>query len=385
MQNWYRIAKQLARQRTGQITEEELQELEKWRKLDPKNELLYTHWQKGSFLENGYQNYKNINSQQAFLEMQERIQQYKQKALKKQILHWSSIAAILVIVILAIHHSFNTPCKKHLENETTIAFVETQAPILTLANGECIILDSIHSYFEEAGTLVKKENNSTLKYTSEDTVHQNQLAFNTLDIPKGAEFHLTLSDGTQVWLNADSKLTYPVFFNKEHRVVELQGEAYFKVAPDKTKKFKVITQKQTIEVLGTEFNIIAYPEEKNSYTTLVNGKVKVNTEKQQITLHPGTQSIVDHNNIYVRKVNAAEIISWREGMFVLENHTLEEIMAKLARWYDFSVLYQNSSLKKVTFKGKIPRYSSFEEILNILEKTEEVKFKVKNKKVIVYR
>ena len=147
----------------------------------------------------------------------------------------------------------------------------------------------------------------------------------------------------------------------------------------------VVVEKQTVEVLGTEFNVDAYPEEKNTYTTLVSGKVKVDTDGQTVILDPGMQSVVNDEKMYTRKVNVAEVISWRNGMFVLENHTLEEIMSKLARWYDFTVFYQNMSLKEATFKGKIPRYASFESVLNILEKTGEVKFNVKNQIVTVYQ
>lgn len=386
MQNWYRIAKLLARQRAGQIAENEQQELENWTKKSPKNQIVYNRWQKEDFLVNGYHHYKNIDRLQPMLEMQKRIRLYKQQRLEKQVLRWSSAAAILIFAIFSAHSLLDTPNKEDRYSTPVITFIKPQTPILTLNNGDTIILDSINSYsFEEAGSLVKKGNHSTLIYESEEMNAQNELAYNTIEIPKGAEFHLTLSDGTQIWLNADSKLKYPVLFSEEQRVVELEGEAYFKVAPDKNKKFKVITQKQCIEVLGTEFNVTAYPEEENCYTTLVSGKVKIETGDQNIVLLPGTQSIVKQDTIYTRKVNTTEIISWREGMFVLESHTLEEIMAKLARWYDFSVQYQNPSLKKVAFKGKIPRYSSFKSILSILEKTEEVKFKTKNNTVIVFR
>ena len=154
---------------------------------------------------------------------------------------------------------------------------------------------------------------------------------------------------------------------------------------DEKRPFRVVAKGQTVEVLGTEFNVDAYPGEVNVYTTLVNGKVKVDVEGIIVVLDPGMQSVVNGQKVYTRKVNVDEVVSWRNGMFVLEDHTLEEIMSKLARWYDFTVFYQNTSLRGSTFKGKIPRYASFESILNILEKTGDVKFRIKNKTITVYQ
>ena len=261
----------------------------------------------------------------------------------------------------------------------------SQRPVLRLDDGTTMLVDSLKGDFEEAGVLVKKAGESTLSYSVENLPPFTQLAYNTIEVPKGAEFDLILSDGTHVWLNADSKLKYPVTFENDKREVELEGEGYFKVTKDEKKPFRVVVKKQIVEVLGTEFNVDAYPEEKNTYTTLVSGKVKVDTDGQTVILDPGMQSVVNDEKMYIRKVNVAEVVSWRNGMFVLEDHTLEEIMSKLARWYDFTVFYQNTSLRGATFKGKIPRYASFESILNILEKTGEVKFSVKNKSVTVYQ
>ena len=207
----------------------------------------------------------------------------------------------------------------------------------------------------------------------------------SVEAPLGSRTKLYLPDGTLVWLNAGSRMTYSQGFGVDNRMIELEGEGYFEVTRDETRPFRVVVEKQTVEVLGTEFNVDAYPEEKNTYTTLVSGKVKVDTDGQTVILDPGMQSVVNDEKMYTRKVNVAEVISWRNGMFVLENHTLEEIMSKLARWYDFTVFYQNMSLKEATFKGKIPRYASFESVLNILEKTGEVKFNVKNQIVTVYQ
>ena len=224
-----------------------------------------------------------------------------------------------------------------------------------------------------------------MAYLAGDTLGSGTLAYNTLNVPKGAEFNLVLADGTQVWLNAESKLKYPVVFGSEERVVELEGEGFFKVSKDASRPFRVKTKSQVVEVLGTEFNVDAYPDEGYVYTTLVEGKVKVDAEGKSLELVPGMQSVVGGQEMYSRKVNTGDVVSWKNGMFVLEDKSLEEIMSKLARWYDFNIFYQNQAVKEITFKGKIPRYASFESILDILERTGEVKFKVSGQTVTVYQ
>ena len=384
-EKWFRIAGLLARQRVGQLSEEELRELEEWREVSPENKLLYDRWQDGAFLEVGFKNYQRIGRRKALLDMEKRVQLQRKKEVRLRVLRWGAVAAVFVVAVFSSLYLFERETEEPVKEQVAIALMKPQRPVLRLDDGTTMLLDSLKGDFEEAGILVKKTGESTLSYSAENLPQQAQLAYNTIEVPKGAEFDLILSDGTRVWLNADSKLKYPVTFGNDKREVELEGEGYFKVTKDERKPFRVVVKKQTVEVLGTEFNVDAYPGEKNTYTTLVSGKVKVDADGQTVILDPGMQSVVNDEKMYTRKVNVAEVISWRNGMFVLENHTLEEIMSKLARWYDFTVFNHNTSLKEATFKGKIPRYASFESVLDILEKTGEVKFNVKNQTVTVYQ
>lgn len=386
-EKWFRIAGLLARQRVGQLSEEELRELEEWKEVSSENKLLYDRWQDGKFLETGFKNYQRIGRRKALLDMEKRVQLQRKKELRLRGLRWGSVAAVFVVAVFSSLYLFERGTEEPVKEQVSIALMKPQRPVLRLDDGTTMLLDSLKGDFEEAGILVKKAGESTLSYAVEDLdLRQHiQLAYNTIEVPKGSEFDLILSDGTRVWLNADSKLKYPVTFGNDKREVELEGEGYFEVMRDEMRPFRVVVEKQTVEVLGTEFNVDAYPGEKNTYTTLVRGKVKVDSDGQTVILDPGMQSVVNDEKMYTRKVNVAEVVSWRNGMFVLENHTLEEIMSKLARWYDFTVFYQDASLKGATFKGKIPRYASFESVLDILEKTGEVKFNVKNQTVTVYQ
>ena len=385
MKEWYRIAGLLVRQRVGQITGDELRELEAWKEASPENQVLYDRWQNEDFLEVGYEKFKSVDRESALQEMEKRIAYKHRKGLRLRVLRWSVAAAVVVVAALSSLYLFERSNERIVPAQESIALMKPQRPVLKLDNGKTMLLDTLEGNFEEAGVLVKKAGGSTLSYMAENTGAEMKLAYNTIVVPKGAEFDLVLADGTQVWLNADSKLKYPVAFGKDQREVELEGEGYFKVVRDEKRPFRVVAKGQTVEVLGTEFNVDAYPGEVNVYTTLVNGKVKVDVEGKIVVLDPGMQSVVSDKNVYTRKVNVDEVVSWRNGMFVLEDHTLEEIMSKLARWYDFTVFYQNISLRGATFKGKIPRYASFESILNILEKTGDVKFNVKNKTITVYQ
>lgn len=288
-EKWFRIAGLLARQRVGQLSEKELRELEEWREASSENKLLYDRWQDGEFLEASFKSYQRIGRRKALLDMEKRVQFQRKKKLRLRVLRWGSVAAVFVMVVLSSLYLFDRETEKTVKEQVAIALMKPQRPVLRLDNGTTMLLDSLKGNFEEAGVLVKKAGESTLSYSAEDLgfPQHMQLAYNTIEVPKGSEFDLILSDGTRVWLNADSKLKYPVTFGSDKREVELEGEGYFEVTRDETRPFRVVVEKQTVEVLGTEFNVDAYPEEKNTYTTLVSGKVKVDTDGQTVILDPG--------------------------------------------------------------------------------------------------
>lgn len=201
-----------------------------------------------------------------------------------------------------------------------------------------------------------------------------QIAYNYLTIPRGGQFYVELSDGTKVWLNSESKLKYPVsFVEGDTRKVELiYGEAYFDVSPsteNKGSKFKVYNNKQEIKVLGTEFNVKAYNEEFNIYTTLVEGRVEVGYDAKRQNLIPGQQAKFDlQTNLFsVYQVDVYNEISWREGIFSFENKSLKEIMTVLSRWYDTEVVFENKALEKEEFVGVLGKKQKITEILNSIQ------------------
>lgn len=380
----FRIAKLLARQRAGQITGEEARELEAWKGKSPENEELFLRWQKGDFFSGEYAKYKKIDGSRAKNAMQKRIDRERRAGWLLRVSR-IGVAAAVVLSVVGSFYFFKGEGDGKRDIVSSIAMISARRPTLKLNDGSVMLLDSVATGFEEEGVTVSRTGGSTLAYLAGDTLGSGTLAYNTLNVPKGAEFDLVLADGTQVWLNAESKLKYPVAFGSKERVVELEGEGFFKVSKDASRPFRVKTKSQVVEVLGTEFNVDAYLDGGYVYTTLVEGKVRVDAEGKSLELQPGMQSVVGGKEMYSRKVNTRDVASWKNGMFVLEDKSLEEIMSKLARWYDFNIFYQNQAVKKITFKGKIPRYASFESILDILERTGEVKFKVSGQTVTVYQ
>jgi len=189
-------------------------------------------------------------------------------------------------------------------------------------------------------------------------------------------------------LNSDSKLRYPVSFVGDERIVELTGEAYFEVSKDKTRPFKVITDGQVVEVVGTEFNISSYSNEELIYTTLVEGQVKVYTEENpelSQTLLPGFQTYCfrEEGLISKRKVDVYEYTAWKEGVFYFKNKPLVDMMKTLAKWYDIDVVFENQAKKDIRFCGELPRYDNFEKILMKIEKTYEVRFEIRDNILVV--
>ncbi|RZK27286.1 MAG: FecR family protein [Flavobacterium sp.] len=210
--------------------------------------------------------------------------------------------------------------------------------------------------------------------------------------PKGGAYMLVLSDGTKVWLNAESSITFPARFTSEKRSVLVTGEAYFKVAKDEKRPFFVRTGKQELQVLGTQFNIDAYDAQSGLATTLMEGRVEVyslgnNKEKvepMRIRLLPGEQSILNSGNFKVLKVDTTSAIAWKNDYFIFEDESIESIMNKLARWYNIEVVYM-SDFANEKFTGRISRNKNLNQVLRLMESGKTVRFKVEGRRVALTR
>jgi hypothetical protein len=252
---------------------------------------------------------------------------------------------------------------------------------LKLANGKTIILSNA-----KTGVIIDV---NELKYSDGTPVENPELTagVQTLSTPRGGQYQVILKDGTRIWLNAASTLTFNTeSSNRPAREVTLSGEAYFEIAKDKTRPFKVHTKNQVIEVLGTHFNVSSYSDESYIETTLLEGSVKVSRSgphNDAVVLKPGEQSTLVDSRIAVQKVDTDNAIAWKAGEFMFRNEDLKTIMPELARWYDVEVFYQNQSLANRRFGGTISKFENIEEVLKMMELTGEVHFKVEGRRSIV--
>lgn len=261
-----------------------------------------------------------------------------------------------------------------------------QKAMLTLADGTVIQLDSAANgqLAVQSGSQVMNSN-GLISYTlSGGEAHV--MAYNTLRTPRGGTYQLSLPDGTRVWLNAASSISYPVVFSGKERIVEMTGEAYFDVAQDAQAPFKVkVDENNLIEVLGTQFNVKAYKEDDLVSTTLLEGAVRVAGNGKQLTLKPGQQAQASVEQLSVKTLGQAgisQVIAWKEGRFNFQDAHLQEIMRQLARWYDIEVVYEKG-IPDLEFIGEIERSLPLGEVLKGL-KMSGVNFRLeKGKRLVV--
>ena len=289
---------------------------------------------------------------------------------------WTKLAAAASIILCV---SFAGYYLLHKQQPEQIAYKNDVPPgrnqaTLTLANGQKILLSKgMNQKLAQGNTTVQINNQIT--YTT-GIATQIKTTYNTLATAIGEQlpYPLILPDGSKVWLNAKSSITFPTAFNGKDRIVKITGEALFEVAHNAGKPFKVLTEKQTIEDIGTTFNVNAYTDEPDTKTTLVEGKVKVNN----IFLEPGQQSDGSH----IRTVNTKRYIAWKSDDFYFENDNIQTVMRELARWYNIEVDYEGD-MTLDNFTARISRTKNISNILHILENTKGVHFKIDGRRVTV--
>ncbi|WET04231.1 FecR domain-containing protein [Flavobacterium sp. YJ01] len=349
--------------------------------------------------------HKSLNSdkQLTAYELEDSYEHLKSKLPLKQeekvISIWPRIAvAASITVLLGLGIFYFTISKQQEQNIQVVEKTVDIAPggnkgILTLSNGKQIILSDISSKDiiakegEEDEVTIKMDENGVITYVinpNSDISKEDVNSFNTLSTPTGGQYNIVLADGTKVFLNAVSSIKYPTQFNGHQRIVELEGEAYFEVAKNKSKPFLVKSDNQTIEVLGTHFNVHAYNNESLVKTTLLEGSVAVSYKNQKTILKPGQQSNTSNNfnKIVVKEVDTEEAIAWKNGRFKFDNADLKSVMKQLERWYGIKVEYRGD-ISDVRFNGGTFRNKNLSEVLKVLELS-NIKFKVEGKTVIVY-
>jgi transmembrane sensor len=305
------------------------------------------------------------------------------------------IAAVAILLIicsgayLLVYHTAPKNSKTivlNLQHSQRDALPGFDGAVLTTAGGSQIILDSAGNgvITSEHNTHVLKRGNQ-LVYEEAAQKSDEQQSFNTLSTQKGRKFELVLADGTKVWLDAASSITYPMRFSAQERRVKASGQLYFEVAKDSSKPFVVEAAGTTVEVLGTHFNLNAYEDEASTKTTLLEGAVKVSKVNQRLLLKPGQQAVSDGSANGVMQLNnnvdINAVMAWKTGLFQFSNADLSTVLRHLARWYDMEIVYEGK-IPDRKFEGKIGRDLNLSQVLKVLEIV-QVKFRIEGKKLIV--
>ncbi|RVU02389.1 FecR family protein [Mucilaginibacter limnophilus] len=305
---------------------------------------------------------------------------------------WLQVAAILLVILTAVIVVLN-------KNNTPANIAENiiQKPIvpgsnkamLTLANGQTVVLDSAsNGVIAGAGNNnVVKKNDGELVYQPGENAANNRIPiYNILTTPKGGEYRVTLSDGTKVWLNAASSLSYPQEFTGNERKVKLTGEAYFEVAKNKSKPFYVMVNDVQVRVLGTHFNISGYTDDGRVTTTLIEGAVQVSKYKVVSSLMPGQKAVVNNSSadIVVSSADVSDAVAWKNGYFTFNEEDITGIMKKVSRWYDVEVVYEGA-VSNEKFGGTFYRSKSINELLDYLRRIGNISFKISGRRIIVMK
>lgn len=302
---------------------------------------------------------------------------------------WVKYAAAALLPFLAITTVYYWSNKQtNTANDfSKLTTTDHKRATLVLANGEEVGLNqqtAVIKLKNVQGANVENLDSTALKYTASQT-DQAAPQFNELRVPRGGEYKLVLADGTQVWVNAESKLRFPVNFNgAATREVYLEGgEAYFKVSKNKEVPFIVHSGSMAIKVLGTSFNVNTYS--KNIKTTLVEGHVQINAGSKSLDLLPDQQATfnLQSTNLSKADVDVEADVAWKDGWMIFQSSELKDVMEQLGRWYDYNIVFESEKLKQVHFGGKLRKYNEVGTLLRIIEKTGSVNIEVRNQTIYI--
>ncbi|WP_316819071.1 FecR family protein [Pedobacter nyackensis] len=308
---------------------------------------------------------------------------------------WKSISvAAAVIAFIGICIYLYKPATEQATDTTIASNIKPgkAGATLTLANGKQILINDAlaGNIASQSGVKISKSADGQILYEVTDQ-NSSTTEYNTLTTIQGEETRVKLPDGSIVYLNAASEIKYPTSFAKlKNRTIELTGEAYFEIAKDKSHPFIVTTDKQTVEVLGTHFNIQAYADEAATKTTLLEGSVKVaeknakSSNSKAHILKPGQQAVNSASSeISIKQVDTEEAVAWKNGFFIFENETMETAMRKISRWYNVDIIFKQQELKKDVFGGSVSRSENILGLLRVLSKAANVNMQAEGKSIII--
>lgn len=319
-----------------------------------------------------------------------RLRKKRNDTIKKAI----AFAAIIALLLGGGYAMFYATLTNHTTPEIDYGTLQAQPgktmAVLELASGEQVQLRAgeekqLHT---TEGILLVQDPAGKIEYKKQADQLSATTSYNTIKVPEGGEYHIILGDGTQVWLNSASELRFPVLFSATKREIFLKGEACFNVSANPENPFIVTTDDATVTVLGTSFNVTAYPEDRQMEVALLTGKVNFSPRNaQEYTLTPGHTITLEKSSkqVTIEKKDVESIAAWRSGIFYFENMPLDELFVKLKRWYQTPFTFHDKTIGKMCFTGAITKYRNLEYILNMISKTQELRFKREGDQIIVYK
>ncbi|MDB5157993.1 MAG: FecR family protein [Mucilaginibacter sp.] len=340
---------------------------------------------------------KHVPSQSRIEEADERITAYLmshiglQQTETKITKIWPRIAVAAAALILIFGSLFflrsNFAKQQIVKNTINDIAPGSNKAVLTLANGKSIVLDNSQNGLiaKQGVTVINKSIKGELVYKQAESneVPASKLTYNLITIPRGAMSQVVvLPDGSKVWINAASSLRYPTVFAANERKVELTGEAYFEVAHNPAKPFKVVSNNQTVEVLGTHFNINSYNDEPGINTTLLQGSVRIMANGNEKVLKPGQQSTIKNGTINLSEVDVSEVVAWKDGYFEFSNTDIQSAVRQISRWYDVEMQCEGH-INDETLTGRISRSRNISEVLQMFQQSKNINITITGRRIMV--
>jgi transmembrane sensor len=392
-QPYFNTGELIAKHLRGELTATENEQLEQWLQSDPHNRELFNKLSDSVLINSELEIYAASEKEKAWENIVAKTG-YKATSKKRNLKQLIPYAAA-VVLLAAVGITAGKYFLKKEERKTRAMAMQpadllpgSNKAILKLADGSEIALDDTRKgkIARQQNVLIAKTQNGQIVYQTDDSQEliKNITQYNAIITPRGGQYEVVLPDGTKVWLNSASSLKYPTTFTGADRRVELSGEAYFEVAKNAAKPFFVKTGTQTVEVLGTHFNINSYTDEKAVKTTLLEGSVRVssNTSKSVVKIIPGEQAVNVASGInIIHDADIDEAMAWKNGKFLFRNTDLQTIMRQLSRWYDVDVEYQGTVAER-HYRGRISRNVPVSQVFEIL-KTSGLNFTINGRKIIV--
>ncbi|MCT4604120.1 MAG: FecR domain-containing protein [Marinifilum sp.] len=381
MKDIYEVAKLISKEKVGELTVDEQQQLIQWKS---KNEKSYMLASDSKQIQKKHGLYSKIDREKSWEKITKQVPDLKPKVIElRTILKW---AAVIMLPLLATTYMLN---EVYWSKNPVIVEAGSSKAVLELSNGKTIYLEDYQGIDIKSGKEKLASNtNNKLIYQQGEAIGE-ALKYNTIKTPVQGEYFMKLSDGTKVWLNAQTEIQFPEKFGKNKREIKLiSGEAYFAVTKNKNRPFDVyLNNGAKVEVLGTEFNVMAYQDEDEIQTTLVEGSVKFAKNNDEIILKPGEQSglHVETGQIQVREVKTDIYTAWKNGKFVFNREPMESVLRKMSRWYGIQVICDDEAVLQRRISGVTDRYEDIDKLINLIEEISPIELELEDDHLLVSR